>query len=124
MELVMNKPNSQIKQKTKLWKEAKEVLKENHLGTSTKPAPQLYPHQWSWDSAFIAIGLTHIDLELALVELETLFKAQWKDGRVPHIVFNPEHEDYYPGPGEWCCPEVTDQAPNEPLTSGFDSTAG
>ncbi|MGV9573680.1 MGH1-like glycoside hydrolase domain-containing protein [Streptomyces nigra] len=24
------------------------------------PARSLYPHQWSWDSAFIAIGLRHV----------------------------------------------------------------
>ena len=67
--------------------QALEVLRKNDLGRSTKPAPQLYPHQWSWDSAFIAIGLAHTNPDRALLELETLFDAQWKDGRVPHIVF-------------------------------------
>ena len=61
--------------------------------TGPNRAPRLYPHQWSWDSAFIAIGLAHIDAERALRELETLFAAQWADGRVPHIVFNPASGD-------------------------------
>jgi len=39
---------------------AREVLRRNDLGGWTRAAPGLYPHQWSWDSAFIAIGLAHI----------------------------------------------------------------
>ena len=35
---------------------ARSVLDENWLGSSTLPSRTLYPHQWSWDSAFIAIG--------------------------------------------------------------------
>jgi len=27
------------------------------LQEHTVPSPDLYPHQWSWDSAFAAIGL-------------------------------------------------------------------
>jgi len=38
-----------------LFQAAKDVLAANDLGTSTKPAPDLYPHQWNWDSCFIAI---------------------------------------------------------------------
>ena len=36
-------------------------------------------------------------------ELETLFGAQWADGRVPHIVFNNDapSQDYFPDPGWW-----------------------
>ena len=64
------------------------VLRANDVGGWTKPAPRLYPHQWSWDSAFIAIGLAHLDPGRALGELEHLFEAQWTDGRVPHIVIN------------------------------------
>jgi len=96
-----------------------EVLRKNDLGHSTKPAPQLYPHQWSWDSAFIAIGLAHTNLDRALLELETLFNAQWKDGRVPHIVFNPASTDYFPGPDRWMCSELNSDAPKEPATSGI-----
>lgn len=103
----------------KLQTAALRVLRGNDLGRSTKPAPQLYPHQWSWDSAFIAIGLAYHDLDRALVELETLFQSQWKDGRVPHIVFNPDAVDYFPGPQRWACSDVSDAAPSDPHTSGL-----
>ena len=36
---------------------ARQVLRQNDMGDWTRAAPNLYPHQWSWDSAFIAIGL-------------------------------------------------------------------
>jgi hypothetical protein len=67
------------------------------------PSARLYPHQWSWDSAFIAIGLARIDQHRAQLELATLFGAQWQDGRVPHIVFDPDTpaDAYFPGPRFW-----------------------
>ncbi|MEC3977623.1 MGH1-like glycoside hydrolase domain-containing protein [Amycolatopsis sp. H20-H5] len=82
---------------------ATRVLDENWLGSSTVPSRGLYPHQWSWDSAFISFGLRHHAPERARLELLTLFSAQWPDGRVPHIVFNPDTPDeaYFPGPGFW-----------------------
>ncbi len=95
------------------------VLRKNDLGGWTKPAPRLYPHQWSWDSAFISIGLARIDLDRALRELETLFSAQWSDGRVPHIVFNPEAQDYFPGPQWWASAETSQAAPRQVATSGL-----
>jgi len=55
---------------------AAEVLRANDLGGWTKAAPRLYPHQWSWDSAFIAIGLAHLDTRRAAQELRVLFAAQ------------------------------------------------
>jgi len=95
------------------------VLHKNDLGGWTKPAPRLYPHQWSWDSAFIAIGLAGVDPDRALRELETLFAAQWADGRVPHIVFNPEAADYFPGPEWWASASTSPHAPRRPATSGL-----
>jgi hypothetical protein len=95
------------------------VLHKNDLGNWTKPAPRLYPHQWSWDSAFIAIGLVHVDPDRALKELESLFRAQWQDGRLPHIVFNPAARDYFPGPERWACADLTPLAPRDPETSGL-----
>ncbi|WP_103351282.1 trehalase family glycosidase [Amycolatopsis sp. CA-128772] len=79
------------------------VLAGNWLGSSTVPSRGLYPHQWSWDSAFIAFGLRHLAPERARGELRTLFSAQWRDGRVPHIVFDPDTppEAYFPGPSFW-----------------------
>jgi len=94
------------------------VLRANDVGGWTKPAPRLYPHQWSWDSAFIAIGLAHLDPGRALGELEHLFKAQWADGRVPHIVFDPAVPDYWPGPDLWGSRDVSG-APTAVATSGL-----
>ncbi|MEE1938219.1 hypothetical protein V1L54_02095 [Streptomyces sp. TRM 70361] len=82
---------------------ARQVLLRNWTGASTVPSHGLYPHQWSWDSAFIAIGLRHVSAVRAQRELETLLAAQWGDGRVPHIVFNPAVplEAYFPSPDFW-----------------------
>ncbi|WP_240659752.1 hypothetical protein [Streptomyces sp. WAC 01529] len=87
----------------KLRARAAEVLWANWTGTSTVPSRALYPHQWSWDSAFIAIGLRHLSPLRAQLELETLLSAQWGDGRVPHIVFNDAVplDAYFPGPDFW-----------------------
>ena len=102
-----------------LWDGALGVLRANDLGGWTKPAPRLYPHQWSWDSAFVAIGLAHLDPERALRELESLFEAQWTDGRVPHIVFNPATPDYFPGPDRWASAALNPAAPRDRATSGL-----
>lgn len=79
------------------------VLAENWHGHATVPSGSLYPHQWSWDSAFIAFGLQHWAAQRAAAELLSLFGGQWSDGRVPHIVFNPavREEAYFPGPLFW-----------------------
>lgn len=86
-----------------LWRSARRVLRQNRTGASTVPSRSLYPHQWSWDSAFIAIGLRHDEPARARMELETLFAAQWRDGRVPHIAFSPRvpHSAYFPSPDFW-----------------------
>src|SRR4051812_28498171 len=82
---------------------AARVLLGNWTGASTVPSRSLYPHQWSWDSAFVAVGLRHLSVVRAQRELESLCEAQWGDGRLPHIVFNPAVgvDAYFPGPGFW-----------------------
>jgi hypothetical protein len=97
------------------------VLQGNDLGGWTKPAPRLYPHQWSWDSAVISIGLAHIDPDRALRELESLFAAQWADGRVPQIVYDAvvPPEAYFPDADRWACAQVATTAPAAPATSGI-----
>ena len=84
-----------------LRKRAAEVLHGNDAGGWTRASPHLYPHQWSWDSAFIAIGWAHLDAGRALTELEGLFAAQWPTGMVPHIVFWRPDDSYFPGPDVW-----------------------
>ena len=98
---------------------AKKILADNRVGSFTKPAPSLYPHQWNWDSAFIAIGLSHYDTNRAIGEIDSLFKAQWHNGMVPHIVFNYEAlGNYFPEPDFWQT-ERSPNAPESPLTSGI-----
>jgi hypothetical protein len=101
-----------------LLQRAQAVLDRNWLGHATKPAPHLYPHQWSWDSAFIAIGYSHYDQDRAEQELRSLFRAQWANGMLPHIVFNPAVVDYYPGPGFWQT-GLSPHAPASPRTSAI-----
>ena len=81
---------------------AKNVLKGNVLGTFTKPAPTLYPHQWNWDAGFIALGYARSDFRQACAELTTLFRGQWASGMVPQIVFSVENVGkYFPGYFFW-----------------------
>jgi hypothetical protein len=98
------------------------VLELNDMGGWTRASPTLYPHQWSWDSAFISIGLVHLDVRRAARELETLFAGQWRDGKVPHIVFNPHAPpgSYFPGPEHWATAAESPDAPPRPTrTSGL-----
>ncbi|MDR8410340.1 hypothetical protein MTP10_16535 [Nonomuraea sp. 3-1Str] len=99
-----------------LGREALSVLDANWTGTATVPAPGLYPHQWSWDSAFVAIGLARHRPERSRAELLNLLAGQWATGMVPHIVFHTP-EAYFPGPSVWRSHEH-ESAPRV-LTSGL-----
>ncbi|MBA2714533.1 MAG: glycogen debranching protein [Rubrobacteraceae bacterium] len=100
---------------------ATDVLRRNGLKAWTKPAPSLYPHQWSWDSAFIALGLAHVDNRRATDELESLFRGQWSTGKVPHIIFDPEAppKSYFPDAERWNSSALSEDAPSEKRTSGL-----
>ena len=83
---------------------ARRVLDENWTGSSTVPSRSLYPHQWSWDSAFIAIGSApSVRPAAPSGSWRPCSAAQWADGRIPHIVFNPAVPPgaYFPGPDFW-----------------------
>jgi mannosylglycerate hydrolase len=80
-----------------LVQQAQMVLDFNWNGEYTQPGPHLYPHQWSWDSALIAIGYAHYHQDRAMQELSHLFESQWKNGLLPQIVFNPRFGEYFPG---------------------------
>ena len=98
------------------------VLRANDMGGWTRASPTLYPHQWSWDSAFIAIGLAHIDTGRAADEIRSLLEHQWRNGKIPHIVFNPKAppESYFPGPEHWSSAADSPDAPPDPdRTSGL-----
>ena len=77
------------------------VLRENDSGMYIKPGPKQYPHQWNWDSALIALGLSHFDLPRALLEIRSLLTGQWKDGMLPHVVYHGIKSDYFPNPNFW-----------------------
>jgi hypothetical protein len=70
-----------------LLEQTKAVLEMNDRGNYTQPAHGLYPHQWLWDSCFIAIGLRHLDVNRAQTELLSLLRGQWKNGMLPNIIF-------------------------------------
>ena len=91
---------------------ARAILAANDRGGYTVPNGRVYPFQWNWDSAFVALGFATFDRERAWVEVETLFRAQWDDGFVPHIVFWRDDPGYFPGPGVWA-------TGRQPVTSGI-----
>jgi hypothetical protein len=80
---------------------AQQVLDANWTGDATLASRSLYPHQWSWDAAFIAIGRSWAQPARAMRELETMFQAQWSNGMLPHIRFDPRTHGYFPGPEFW-----------------------
>ena len=83
---------------------AKKTLLDNRKKNYTLPTNnKLYPAQWNWDSAFIALGYSYFNLNYALKEIQTLLKGQWKDGMVPHILFHNINNNYYPNHTAWNC---------------------
>lgn len=92
--------------------EARAILTANDRGGYTVPNGRVYPFQWNWDSAFVALGFATFDIDRAWREVETLFAAQWDDGFLPHIVFWQDDAGYFPGPDRW-------QAGGNPRTSGI-----
>ncbi len=84
-----------------LDRQARDILVRNDRGGYTVPTHGLYPFQWNWDSAFVALGFAEFDRDRAWAEIETLVSAQWDDGMIPHIVFHQRDEGYFPGPDVW-----------------------
>ncbi len=84
-----------------LYEKAADVLYKNWMIKYTAPSKYLYPYQWSWDSGFIAIGYSYYNQEKAQNEIINLFKGQWKNGLLPHIVYHCDFENYFPDPDYW-----------------------
>jgi hypothetical protein len=97
---------------TDLESAAREILRANDRGGYTVPNGKVYPFQWNWDSAFVALGFDRFDRDRAWTEIETLFQAQWDDGFLPHIVFWKDDPGYFPGPDVW-------GTGRNPMTSGI-----
>lgn len=72
---------------SEFYSQMQAVLATNDRGNYTSPA-LLYPHQWLWDSAFIAIGIRHYDPERAAEEIASLVRGQWANGMIPNMIFN------------------------------------
>ncbi|RPI89727.1 MAG: glycoside hydrolase [Chloroflexi bacterium] len=102
---------------TSLFDRAVAVLRSNDTGVFTRPGPHQYPHQWNWDSALIALGLSHFDLPRAQLEIRALLSGQWQDGMLPHVVYHHVPSDYFPPAAFWQI-ENSPHAPGVP-TSGI-----
>jgi glycogen debranching enzyme len=92
--------------------QARRILHANDRGGYAVPTARLYPFQWNWDSAFVALGWACFDEARAWQEILSLIKGQWDDGLVPQIVFHAPSDDYFPGPDVW-------GIKREPPTSGI-----
>jgi glycogen debranching enzyme len=78
---------------SELARRAEKVLDVNRRGAWTCPSVSLYPHQWLWDSCFVAIGLARVDPARAAGELRALFRGQWANGMLPHMLFTADVPD-------------------------------
>lgn len=96
---------------------AESVVRSNDIGTMVTAAPRLYPHQWSWDAAFISVGLAQLSVPRALTELQTILDGQWSTGMLPHIVFS-DNPVYFPGFEAWGT-EPAIARPRDVKTSGI-----
>lgn len=87
---------------TELEEAARQTLIKNWKERYTVPSNRLYPFQWNWDSGFVAVGLSHFMPDRALIEIKTLFEAQWSNGMLPHIVFHDTSQtEYFPNFDFW-----------------------
>ncbi len=100
-----------------LAERAATLLGENDRGHYTVPDGSLYPHQWLWDSCFIAIGLRHLDTDRAQTELASLVRGQWANGMLPNIIFNSAPE--WRTDREYWRSQINPNSPDELSTSGI-----
>src|SRR5436305_12184447 len=96
---------------------AADVLQANDRGTFTVPSGSLYPFQWLWDAAFIALGWSTIDTGRAWDELDSVVRGQWDDGMMPHVVYHHPSALYFPDPDIW-------DVGRPPPTSGITQPPG
>ncbi|MDZ7744860.1 MAG: trehalase family glycosidase [Candidatus Saccharibacteria bacterium] len=99
-----------------LFNAAKAVLEANDQGNYTVPAPGLYPHQWLWDSCFIAIGQRHYDVQRAQTEITHLLTGQWSNGMLPNMIMS---HDKHARDGNIWLSWVNPHAPDHINTSGI-----
>jgi glucosylglycerate hydrolase len=110
MDVASGSPRGDAPTLERIRDEARKVLQRNDIGSVVAAAPRLYPHQWSWDAAFISIGLARMSVPRALTELRSVLEAQWSTGMIPHIRFT-SGTDYFPGPDVWGTDDVAAKPP-------------
>ncbi|MGH7238336.1 MAG: MGH1-like glycoside hydrolase domain-containing protein, partial [Candidatus Saccharimonadales bacterium] len=93
------------------------VLADNDRGNYTAPSVEIYPHQWLWDSCFIAIGRRHLDVERAKMELTSLCRGQWSNGMMPNIIFR-DDDGYRHERNSWRS-WISPNSPDDVATSGI-----
>ncbi len=101
---------------SKLDEQAIAILQKNDRGGYTVPTARLYPYQWNWDSAFVALGFLTFDRDRAWREIELLLEGQWHNGMIPSIIFRRDDPDYFPGPSSWQTQSACDPVPSIPST--------
>ncbi len=101
---------------SELDKQAIEILNKNDRGGYTVPTARLYPYQWNWDSAFVALGFCAFDRQRAWQELAFLLEGQWHNGMIPSIIFRSDDPDYFPGPSVWQTQSACATPPSIPST--------
>jgi hypothetical protein len=96
------------------------TLEKNWREKCTIPTHGLYPFQWLWDSAFVAVGWSHIDMIKARMEFQTLFDCQWENGFMAHIIYHDDDagKSYFPGSAFQGAGDNI-FAPKQVLTSGI-----
>lgn len=99
-----------------LEEQAKAVLTGNDQGFYTVPAAGLYPHQWLWDSCFIAIGQRHYDIERAQMEIMHLLSGQWANGMIPSNVLADGYNTDKNVWRSWLNPNAPDQVATSGIT--------
>lgn len=100
-----------------IFDSAREVLSTHDRGLYTVPSNRLYPHQWLWDSCFIAIGIRHYDIERAQSEILSILRGQWSNGMLPNIIFSNEKE--YANDRDLWRSQVNAFSPDHISTSGI-----
>ena len=55
--------------------------------TYTIPSRDTYPYQWLWDSCFMAVVMSHFDINQAKNELRSLVSKQFENGMLPHMIY-------------------------------------
>ncbi len=96
--------------------QAKSVLETNDQGSFTIPADGPYPHQWLWDSCFIAIGQRHYDVSRAQTEILHLLTGQWHNGMMPNIVMSPGYKRDHNIWRSWTNPNAPDYVDTTGIT--------